>query len=577
MIRSRAPVAPESTSLSSTTAAIPFSSQFVRAKRSAERLTSSSWTDPAREASNRPPAPVPQPTSARAPIRGGARDWTNEANRYVSGPRKTASAAVVGYAEWASRSGPRDEKRTPLRSSGPALSTAPASSSKSNKRCGRAPRTKGRLQPKTSRRVRASPPRASTRRCVSGVGVTNAYPAAASAWPSLASGSTGRDATASDGRRLQIGEAIHEAGGHQVHVRVVGAGECIGAGGGHLVEERVLEGRVGAQVGKDLVAGSNRKCPAARVRQRGMNGVGRLLGDAAQEAAAKRERRQEARLGVLGAEPVDPGIVVAARDGDGEALLPDVLVLTVHAPALEVPAPHQLEVGHDVIGEPDVEVIGHGQLLARRLVLQRGCERRGNVLEVRVPIQRQRRLVAVGDPQGERDAFRSMDLGGETKAKAVTGKAESGGARRADEVELLREIFRDPVVEKAGAELEQRVRLDGRAHLRQPRFLLHRLDPSGPRPSLWPEQRTPTRDEDGGADPVRHPVRKLVAVGDGDLRGDVRLLVDRPGAERRIGPGGAVVEHLQIASEPEPLLAGQRRRIGMGRFGSVLRGYGGLR
>src|SRR5467141_870601 len=87
-------------------------------------------------------------------------------------------------------------------------------------------------------------------------------------------------------------------------------------------------------------------------------------------------------------------------------------------------------------------------------------------------------------------------------------------------VELMREIFRDPVVEKAGAELEQRVRLDGRAHLRQPRFLLHRLDPSGPRPSLWPEQRTPTRDEDGGADPVRHPVRKLVAIGDRDLRRD---------------------------------------------------------
>jgi len=51
------------------------------------------------------------------------------------------------------------------------------------------------LQPKTSRSVRASPLRASTRRCVSGVGVTNAYPASASAWPSLASGSTARDAS----------------------------------------------------------------------------------------------------------------------------------------------------------------------------------------------------------------------------------------------------------------------------------------------------------------------------------------------------------------------------------------------
>ena len=132
-------------------------------------------------------------------MRGGARDWTNEANRYVSGPRKTASAAVVGYAEWASRSGPREEKRTPLRSSGPALSTAPASSSRSKKRRGSVPRAKGRLQPKTSRSVRASPPRASTRRCVSGVGVTNAYPASASAWPSLASGSTAPDASTPGG------------------------------------------------------------------------------------------------------------------------------------------------------------------------------------------------------------------------------------------------------------------------------------------------------------------------------------------------------------------------------------------
>src|SRR5882672_4890143 len=455
MIRSRAPSAPESTSLSSTTAGIPFSSQFARAKRSAERLTSSSWTDPAREASSRPPAPVQQPTSARAPIRGGARDWTNEANRYVSGPRKTASAAVVGYAEWASRSGPRDEKRTLLRSSGPALSTAPAACSRSNKRCGKAPRAKGRLQPKTSRSVRASQPRANTRRCVSGVGVTNSYPASASAWPSLASGSTADDASTLGRLRrplLQIREAVHEADGHQVHVRVVGAGECIGAGRGHLVEERVLEGRVGAQVGNDLVAGSERKCPAVRVRQRGRDGVGRLVGDAAQEPSAQRERRQEARFGVLGAEPVDPGIVVAARDGDDEALFPDVLVLTVHAPALEIPAPHQLEVGEDVIGQADIEVVGHGQLLARRLVLQRGCEPRRNVLEVRVPIQCQRRLVAVGDSQGERDAFSGMDLGGETIAEAVTGKAESG--RRVDDADLLTEILHDPVVEKAGAKLE---------------------------------------------------------------------------------------------------------------------------
>src|ERR1700730_11953446 len=424
MIRSRAPAAPESTSLCSMTAAIPFSSQFARAKRSAERLTSNSWTAPAREASSRPPAPVPQPMSAGAPIRAGARDWTNEANRYVSGSRKTASAAVVGYAEWASRSGPRDEKRTRLRNSGPALSTAPASSSRSNKRCGNAPRAKGRLQPKTSRSVRASPPRASTRRCVSGVGVTNAYPASASAWPSLASGSTARDAsTLSRLRRprLEIREAVHQADGHQVHVRVVVAGECIGAGGGHLVEKRVLEGRVGAQVGNDLVAGSERKGPAVGVRQRGRDGVGRLLGDAAQEPAAQRERRQEARLGVLGAEPVDPGIVVAAWDGDDEALLPDVLVLTVHAPALEVPASHQLEVGHDVVGQADVEVVGHGQLLRRLLVLERSLEWRGNVLEVRVPIQRQRRLVAVGDSQGERDAFRGMDFGREPVAEAVTG------------------------------------------------------------------------------------------------------------------------------------------------------------
>ena len=64
-----------------------------------------------------PPAPVPQPTSASEPMRSGARAWRKAMKRYVSGPRNTESGAIVGYAEWASRTGPTVEKRTLLSAS----------------------------------------------------------------------------------------------------------------------------------------------------------------------------------------------------------------------------------------------------------------------------------------------------------------------------------------------------------------------------------------------------------------------------------------------------------------------------
>src|SRR5205823_10116066 len=74
-----------------------FSSQFARANSTAFGFTSRSWTEAAREASDRPPAPVPQPTSARAPIRSGARAAMNDAKRYVrSEERRVGKRARAG-------------------------------------------------------------------------------------------------------------------------------------------------------------------------------------------------------------------------------------------------------------------------------------------------------------------------------------------------------------------------------------------------------------------------------------------------------------------------------------------------
>ncbi|MCC2633717.1 MAG: hypothetical protein K0S48_1603 [Ramlibacter sp.] len=132
----------------------------------------------AASAARMPPAPEPQPTSRMRPPegRGCLRNscCTRSTKRYVSGPKNTASSSRVGNAECANSVPPSVEKRTALRSRpSDAGSSRPAARSGSVAAAGSSDAAKGRLQPNTSRRLRATrfSGRALTRACVAGVTV----------------------------------------------------------------------------------------------------------------------------------------------------------------------------------------------------------------------------------------------------------------------------------------------------------------------------------------------------------------------------------------------------------------------
>jgi hypothetical protein len=104
------------------------------------------------------PAPEPHPMSAQRlspAATDGSASCSWRTNRYVSGPKNTESAAVVGYAEWKYKASPIDETRTVLCKSSPFCSITPACRMASRMSGGRTAEVNGLLQPNTHVKLRA--------------------------------------------------------------------------------------------------------------------------------------------------------------------------------------------------------------------------------------------------------------------------------------------------------------------------------------------------------------------------------------------------------------------------------------
>jgi len=232
MIRSGAPAAPGKQSLSSP-AGIPWQPQF-RARNAARAVTSSKLDRSGARSEQQASGPGPTADVARMPMRAGRATGRTRRTGRCRAPGRPRPP-VVGYAEWRAGGGTQRGEAHPAPQQRPRALDRAASSSRSNKAAATRRGRKAGSAEDVAQRAR-SPPRASTRRCVSGVGVTNAYPASASAGRALP-GSTARDAStpaagvaagdwrSSAGAEPPSAAAATDSGGgtlqaeaHQVHV-----------------------------------------------------------------------------------------------------------------------------------------------------------------------------------------------------------------------------------------------------------------------------------------------------------------------------------------------------------------------
>src|SRR5678815_3850128 len=104
-------------------------------------------------------------------------------------------------------------------------------------------------------------------------------------------------------------------------------------------------------------------------------------------------------------------ILVVARDRDGEtSARANEHIAMVDTPTFPFVVAHQLEARHCLVCGTDGENAWNDHLLGDALIMEQGLERRRYVDKVSVALELDLCLVAVGDPERERN-LRNRDLG----------------------------------------------------------------------------------------------------------------------------------------------------------------------